>query len=1352
MMATASQPRLDDGIDERDSCGIGLIADLGARRSHRILRYALEAIAHLDHRGAINADGRTGDGAGILTQLPQLVLRRALGAAGVAYPADAPLAVGVLFLPVDRAGDDARDAARRAVDTTLRAGGLEPLLWRPVPCAPAVLGAAARATLPRIEQVLIGSRDLRDDALERRLYLVRRRIAEHLGDRAYLPSLSARTVVYKGFMLASDLAAFYPDLRDPAYETAMALFHQRYSTNTTPTWHLAQPFRLLAHNGEINTLDGNRNWMRAREAALSSGPWGDDLRDLRPLIEAGGSDSAMLDNALEFYVRAGYDPLRAMAMLVPEAYEGDADVSDALAAFYDLHATLSEPWDGPAALVFSDGRIAGATLDRNGLRPQRYWIADDVLIVGSETGLIDLPPSSVIEKGRLGPGMMLAVDLERGGLLHNDAIKQRLAAARPYAEWRRDRLHHLSQLVQVKRPHQTTPRARWAPHAPVGEVDAADALRRQQLAHGYGTEDLEWLVRPMAQRGKPPVGSMGDDTPIAAFSHQPQLLYRSFKQRFAQVTNPPIDPLRERRVQSISTLIGAWADVHDPDATLGHAIVTPTPVLDPIAYDVLFALEDEGYPAARLDARVALESESLAEAIARLCRDAARVVADGARIVVLSDRDADAAHAPVPMLLAVSAVHHHLVAQRLRTRCSLICDAGDVREDHHLACLIGYGATAVHPHLAYRSAAADALRQPVQNDDADARDSDPAARVAAACGNVRRALEEGLRKIMAKLGVCPLTSYHGAQLFEAIGLDDALVGDYFPGTPSRIGGVTLDRVEADLRAFHALAAFDHAATDDASADLDGAPALPDRGQYRYRRKGEAHAHRPQVFKALHKAVRSGDREAFARYAAAADEGPVIHLRDLLTWRRAAQPLPLDAVEPAEAIVPRFLTSPMSFGALSPETHEALAVGMNRIGGRSSSGEGGEDERRFRPYDAPPVAHADKRWTPKTGDWGNSVVKQVASGRFGVTPHYLMAAQELEIKMAQGSKPGEGGQIPGHKVTAEIARLRRSVPGVGLISPPPHHDIYSIEDLAQLIYDLKRINPGARVAVKLVALHGVGTIAAGVAKAHADTVHISGNDGGTGASPLGSIKHAGLPWELGLVEAQQTLVRLGLRGRVRLRIDGGLQTGRDVVLAALLGADEFGFGTSALVALGCVMARKCHLNTCPVGIATQRDDLRARFPGTPGHLIAYMLFLAEQVRHILADLGLARLDDAIGAVDRLRVRDDAAIGDDDPYAARVGRGTRIDLARLLADPDPTGTQPRRAVAARNDPPRRDGTIAADDQLMAHYRDAAQRDAAQRDAAQRDAAQRGADGDASVHIALAVRNRDRTVGARLAGMRA
>jgi glutamate synthase (ferredoxin) len=1286
---------------EHDACGIGFVARISGQPGHEILSMALEALGNLEHRGAVADDAKTGDGAGVLTQIPRELMLRELRRQGIAtQPAD--LAVGMFFLPQ---AEGAAAASCTIVAQALAERNLTLLAWRDVPVDPEALGQRARAAMPLIRQALIARpAGLDEVAFERTLYLARKAIEgafrrENLA--AYVPSLSSRTIVYKGLLLGSHLARFYLDLRDPAFTTAIAVYHQRYSTNTFPTWERAQPFRMLSHNGEINTIQGNTNWMRARQAVLhlppdflAAGPV-DGPVALTPVLDERGSDSAMLDNALELLVIGGRDIRHALAMLVPEAWEKVPDLPPALRAFYQYHACLVEPWDGPAALTFSDGRIVGTALDRNGLRPARYIVTDDGLVfAGSEVGAVRVDDRRVVHKGKLGPGQMIAVDTATGHFFTNDDVKSYLAGLRPYSAW-------IGQHLRALPPSEPA-----TPEEAGAAAQSADLLPLQ-MAFGYTSEEMNVILKPMASTGHEPVGSMGDDTPAAVLS-QLELgrpLFHYFKQRFAEVTNPPIDPLREEMVMSLSVGLGRRGNVLTETPEHAHLLQLTSPVLTDAQIAAIRAQSD---PALRVATVMAMlrPDETLAGALERLCAESAEAVRNGASILIISDRGVDPAHAPVPALLAVGAVHHHLIRAGLRTLCSLVAETGEVREVHHLACLTGYGAEAVNPYLALASARQialerEALRQKTASAPVEKLRDDPRSRTLAeeAEHNVIASLEKGLLKVMSKMGISTLDSYCGAQIFEAVGLDQELIDACFAGTPSRIGGVGLEKLEHDVRARQR------------KAFGDAAPALPHPGFYKFKKDGEYHAFSPPVIHALHRAVQnphalngdSYDRispEGYALYRAYADlvhARPPTELRDLLEFVPAGPPVPLDEVEPVEAIVRRFSTAAMSHGSTSKEAHETLSIAMNRLGALANSGEGGEDAERFK-------------------DERNSRIKQVASGRFGVTPAYLASASELQIKMAQGAKPGEGGQLPGHKVNEEIARIRHTVPGVALISPPPHHDIYSIEDLAQLIYDLKQVNPNATVSVKLVATAGVGTIAAGVAKGYADIILISGHAGGTGAAPLSSIKNVGLPWELGLAETQQTLVLNGLRGRVRVRADGGLKTGRDVVMAALLGADEFSFGTAALVAEGCIMARACHNNTCPVGIATQRAELRARFPGKPEMIMAFFRYLAQEIREILASLGLRSLDEAVGRTDLLRQRHTGHPGADDLDLTPV-----LGAARMIA-----GHEIRHA-GGRNLLPAEESL---NDRIMLDTRGAL--------------AARG-----PVSLNYTIRNRDRSVGARLAG---
>ena len=1180
---------------ERDACGVGLVARASGVAGHDVLRLGLTAVGRLAHRGALGSD-LAGDGAGILTQIPRRLLALEGARLGLPVAGGRPFAVGSLFLPPQ---EPALARAVTLVGDTLKAEGLPLLGWRPVPVAAHVLAPSARNARPAVWQVFVGApSSVRDDEQwERALYLARRaierRAAEEQLDPFFVCSLSCRTIVYKALLTGPQLPEFFPDLRRPEYETALTVFHQRYSTNTAPSWPLAQPFRLSAHNGEINTLWGNRNAMEAREPLLA---------DRLPVIWKDGSDSASLDNALELLVRSGRDPVHALMMLVPEAHEGASEMEAALRGFYEFHECLVESWDGPAALAISDGQLAVAAVDRNGLRPLRYKITrDGLLVAASEVGVVDFAPGDVIESGRLGPGELIAADLRRGVILHSGAAKHEVATRQPYTRWAAQSVINLGDEKTSRRDVEENR---------LGEP-AAD-LNVPHLTFGWGFEDVRFVVEPMGETGQDPVWSMGDDTPVPPLARFPQSLYAYFRQRFAQVTNPAIDSLRETLVMSLRMHLGRRGSLLS-DRPAGLRLVR----LDqPILRDAdLNGLRNvAGVQAVQLDAvwPVASGAEGLRTAILTLCRAAGRAAHKGARILVLSDRAADAAHAPIPMLLAVGAVHNHLRTNRQRTRLGLVVEAGDAWDVHHLAALIGYGAEAVHPWLAMASA--------------------HAAGGEAAVDNYIHATTKGLRKILAKMGISTLASYCGAQIFEALGVGAEVIDQCFPGTASVIGGIGFAEIAEDVLARH-RAAYPEAAA-----------YLPDYGRVRFRRDGEEHSWAPSLVKSLQKAVGSNDPKIYEGFVRAVEQQGPMNLRDLLAVKPGT-PVPLEEVEPVEEIRKRFVSTAMSLGALSPEAHSTLAIAMNRMGARSNSGEGGEDPATF-------VALP-------SGDRADNRIKQVASGRFGVTTEYLARADELEIKIAQGSKPGEGGQLPGHKVTELIARLRHSTTGVTLISPPPHHDIYSIEDLAQLIHDLKQVNRHARVGVKLVSEAGVGRVAAGVAKAYADYVLVSGCDGGTGASPLSSIKHAGSPWELGIAETHALLIENGLRERIEVRTDGGLRTGRDVIMAALLGAESFGFGSSALVAIGCLMARQCHLNSCPTGIATQRPELRKKFKGTPEQVVAYFTHLAEEVRGMLAQMGFRFLDEIVGRTDLLERVD----------RPETPRAQMLDLSLLLTAAPP-----------------------------------------------------------------------------------
>ncbi len=1252
---------------ERDACGVGFVARATGERSHGIVRMALEAVARVAHRGAASTDN-SGDGAGILTQIPVRLFHRESYRLGLKLEPAEPFAVGFLFLPPEH-----EDLARaiELVEDAIARNGLPFLGWREVPHDPAALGPIARASCPALRQVFIGQpAGVPDEAAwERALFLLRRDLERDAAAAGLQPffvcSLSCRTIVYKALLTGTMLPAFYPDLRYPEFESAVAVFHQRYSTNTLPSWPLAQPFRLIAHNGEINTLWGNRNAMAAREADLASPVWGADIHRLKPVLWSEGSDSAGFDNTMELLVRSGRDPLHTVMMLVPQAWEQYPDVEPAIRDFYRFHAQIVEPWDGPAALAFTDGVIAGAATDRNGLRPCRYKVTRDQLVIaGSEAGLVDLDPRTVVESGRLGPCEYIAVDLANGTVLRNMDVKRRVASRQPYGQWCRDYMQVLEPAAEFVAP-------------PVDPVQ----LAAQQTTAGYGTEDLRFVLEAMGGAGIDPIWSMGDDGPIPPLSTQPVGLYGFFRQRFAQVTNPPIDPLRESVVMSLRVHLGKHASFLVEGPMHAQVLRVDHPVL--LDEEMASLRNTPGFSCVTLNATwpVSAGTDGLRLALDRLCAEAERAAQQGARLLVLSDRAMDAARAPVPMLLAVGAVRRHLLDTGLRLRLGIVAETADAFDIHHLAALIGYGAEVVYPWLALQSvtaqfaAAADtepsaAGRRPrASRPDAADRPAPEEAR-----RRFRAAAEKGLLKIMSKMGISVLPSYCGAQIFEILGLGHEVVDRCFRGTESPLGGLGFEELAEDVLARHQ------------AAWSEPGSGPPDYGRIRFRKEGEEHNWSPVVVTALQKAVGSGRSAAtdqgtaadgyarFGEFIARVEERRPTTPRDLLGFR-ATTPVPLAEVEPVEGLVRRFISSAMSLGALSPEAHATLSIGMNRMGARSNSGEGGED-----PFNYTPLPN---------GDRVDNRIKQVASARFGVTAEYLVRAEELEIKVVQGAKPGEGGQLPGHKVTELIARLRHSVPGIPLISPPPHHDIYSIEDLAQLILDLKTVNPRARVGVKLVSETGVGTVAAGVAKAYADYVLIAGHSGGTGASPLSSIKHAGSPWEIGLAEAQAALVANGLRQRIEVRVDGGFRSGRDVVIAALLGGETFGFGTAPLVAIGCAMARQCHLNTCPTGIATQRPELRAKFKGTPEQVVTYFSFVAEQVRELLAQLGLRALDEAVGRADLLeRVE-----------RPELPRAQMLDLSALLVRTRSPDGAPVRRTVHRNDRP---GVIYLDDEILEECR--------------------------------------------------
>jgi glutamate synthase domain-containing protein 2/glutamate synthase domain-containing protein 1/glutamate synthase domain-containing protein 3 len=1209
---------LHDPRAERDACGVGFVVNVKGEPTRDIIEKGLTVLRNLTHRGACGCDPLTGDGAGILTQVPDAFLRRECKAQRIALPAPGTYGVGMVFLPREV---NQKNQCERIVEKVIREEGQKLLGWRRLPVDEKAPGEVARTVMPDVRQVFIGAgRDAGDqDGFERRLYAIRKRVEQRVrtsgmpeSERFYLPSLSSRTIVYKGMLLPEQIPAFYHDLADPLFVSALALVHQRFSTNTFPSWDRAHPYRFIAHNGEINTLRGNANWMHARQAMFASDRF-DEVSKLFPIIDPSTSDSGQFDNALELLQHTGRSIAHAVMMMIPEAWQGHESMDDDRRAFYEYHACLQEPWDGPASIAFTDGRVMGAVLDRNGLRPSRYVVTKDGFVVmASEVGVLDIAPENVEHKDRLQPGRMFLVDLEQGRIVGDDEIKASMSARKPYRQWLDQNLKRMGDLP--------------APRSVADAHDAETLLERQQT-FGYTIEDLRLLMTPMALNGQEAVGSMGTDTPLACLSERPQLLFNYFKQLFAQVTNPPIDPIREELVMSLRTTIGSEQNLFQETPLHARQLELKSPCLSNEELAKIREIDEPGLHAVVLPILFPAGSggEGLEQALDLLCKRASAAVADGHTILVLSDRGTDARHAPIPSLLATAAVHHHLIREGTRMQVGLVVESGEPREVQHFCLLLGYGAGAVNPYLAFetlRDLIADGIMKGVDGDEA--------------IKNYRKAVDKGVLKVMTKMGISTLQSYRGAQIFEAIGLNSEVVERYFTWTASRIEGVGLDVLARETQLRH-----DHAFK--VAPNLDG--DLEPGGQYQWRRRGEHHMYNPNTVALLQHAVRGGSYKKFKEFTTAANDESrrLCTIRGLLRFRQGTS-IPLDEVEPATEIVKRFKTGAMSLGSISREAHENLAIAMNRLGGKSNTGEGGEDAVRYQ--------------RDENGDLRRSAIKQVASGRFGVTSYYLVNADELQIKMAQGAKPGEGGQLPGHKVDDYIARIRYSTPGVGLISPPPHHDIYSIEDLAQLIHDLKNSNNRARVSVKLVAEVGVGTVAAGVSKAKADVVLISGDSGGTGASPLTSIKHAGIPWELGLAETQQILVANDLRGRIRVETDGQLKTGRDVAIAALLGAEEYGFASVALVASGCIMMRVCHLNTCPVGIATQDPVLRKKFEGKPEHVVHFMMFVAEELREIMAELGFRTVDEMIGRVDMLDVRD----------VSWHWKGQGVDLSAVLHKPD------------------------------------------------------------------------------------
>ena len=1224
---------LYDPRHEHDACGVGFLANIEGDKSHEIVQKGIQVLVNLTHRGACGCDPATGDGAGILIQIPHAFFARECAALGISLPNVGEYGIGMVFLPVD---PQERIICEGILEKAARQEGLTVLGWRDTPINGNSIGRLARSSQPYIEQIFIRrGKDMDQDALERKLYVVRKRAEAAVEesrlkekDFFYLPSLSSRTIVYKGLLLAPQISHFYTELSDPEVTSAICLVHQRFSTNTFPSWKLAHPYRYVCHNGEINTLRGNANWMYARQSVLASPLFGKDMKKLLPIITPGGSDSAMLDNAVELLTLAGRSLPHVMSMLIPEAWDGEAAMPENVKAFYEYHASLMEPWDGPAAVVFTDGRVVGAKLDRNGLRPGRYLVTNDGLVVmASEAGVLPIKPEDVRMKGRLAPGRMLLVDTEQKRLISDEEVKMQLASRRPYAKWVREN--------QITLDHLPSP-------SHVLPTNHETILMRQR-AFGYTDEDLKTILQPAALKGEEPIGSMGVDTPLACLSEKPQLLFSYFKQTFAQVTNPAIDPIREDLVMSLNSYIGCEGNILDETPKNCHTLKLRHPIISNWRLEKLRSVKWGDFLATTLPAHFAVSGgePELEKAVEDLCQRASAAIKSGYTLLIISDRGVNHEKAPIPSLLALSAVHNHLIREKTRNQVALIVESGEPREIMHFALLLGYGASAVNPYLAIETLE-DLWRD---------RHFPAEYTWDKVFKSYMKATDKGLLKTFSKMGISTLQSYQGAQIFEAIGLNRSLVERYFTGTASRIEGVGIDVLAREALMKHAFAMH---------APSESETELRIGGEYQYRVNGERHLLNPLTVSKLQHAVRESRFDTYEQFAKLVNEQnrDLLMLRGMFDFKPAESPVPLEEVEPASEIVKRFATGAMSFGSISKEAHETLAIAMNRMGAKSNTGEGGEDESRFRP--------------DPNGDLRRSAIKQVASARFGVTINYLVNSDDLQIKISQGAKPGEGGQLPGHKVDNEIARVRHSIPGVGLVSPPPHHDIYSIEDLAQLIHDLKNANPRARISVKLVAEAGVGTVAAGVAKAHADVILISGYDGGTGASPISSIRHAGVPWELGLSETQQVLVLNDLRSRVKLQVDGKLQTGRDVAVAALLGAEEFGFSTSALISMGCIMMRKCHLNTCPVGIATQDPDLRKKFQGQPEHVINFFFYVAEDLRRIMAELGFRTMNEMVGRVECLVQRSDV-----DHWKAKG-----IDLSVVLYDPPVPSHVGRRSLIAQD----------------------------------------------------------------------
>jgi glutamate synthase (NADPH/NADH) large chain len=1207
---------LYDPQNEQDSCGVGFVASIKGEKTHDIVKKGIEVLVNLTHRGAVGSDPKTGDGAGISFQVPDEFFRIKCENLGIELPANGEYAVGMIFLPKEPA---LRLQCEGILERAVEEVGQKVLGWRDVPVDNRSIGETAKGTEPTIRQVFVGKVKIDQETFERKLYVIRKRTESEVSklvskssEYFYICSLSSRVIVYKGLLLAEQIKSFYIDLNDINFKSAIALVHQRYSTNTFPTWDLAQPFRYLAHNGEINTIRGNRNWMNAREGVLKSELFGEDIEKLFPTVNPNGSDSASLDNALELLAASGRSLVHSMMMLIPEAWKGNKDMEDNKKAFYEYHGSLIEPWDGPAAVAFTDGIQIGATLDRNGLRPARYVVTKSGLVVmASEVGVLDFKPDEIAQKGRLQPGKMFLIDTKQGRIIDDSELKKEICTSKDYQEWLEKNKYTLDNFDGIVEQQSVNP----------------EVLKEKQQAFGYTLEDLKRIITPMATTAKEPIGSMGNDTPLAVLSNRTQLLFAYFKQLFAQVTNPPIDPIREELVMSLVNYIGSQENLLELNLSKHAFIEIEEPILTDEQMSKIKGLRNKDFKATTIPITFKYDAgvEGFKEALQRICERASKRIEEGYNVLVLSDRNVDSYEAAVPSLLAVAAVHHHLIREKSRTKVSLIIETAEARETMHFALLLGYGATAVNPYLAFQS-----ISQMVKEGTIEGITAEKAT------ANYIYALAHGLYKVLSKMGISTIQSYHGAQIFEAVGLNSEFINKYFVGTPSRIEGIGIDVVAEEVLYRHKNAF---------NKIRKPVSELGEGGQYSWRKNGEFHLFNPDTIYRLQISARTSNYGLYKEYAKLINEQDknLCTLRGLFKFKNANS-ISIDEVEPVSEIVKRFCTGAMSFGSISQEAHETMAIAMNRLGGKSNSGEGGEDSVRFKP-DA-------------NGDLRRSAIKQIASGRFGVTTEYLVNADELQIKMAQGAKPGEGGQLPGKKVDKNIARVRHSTPGIDLISPPPHHDIYSIEDLAQLIHDLKNVNPAARISVKLVSEVGVGTVAAGVAKAHSDVILISGHDGGTGASPLSSVKHAGLPWELGLAETQQVLLLNDLRSRVIVQTDGQLKTGRDVVIAALLGAEEYGFASTALVVMGCTMLRNCQLNTCEMGIATQDPELRKNFKGKPEHLINFFTFIAEEVREYMAMLGFRTMNEMVGRVDKLETKE----------AISHWKAKGLDLSAILYKPD------------------------------------------------------------------------------------